>query len=88
MKIKLCSAVVILLIFFLISSYVSAEKITLKVTIEEASVRAEPSLRSVVLAHVAKDTILKSDSKVDEFYSVSLPPDKTEWLSWVISTPA
>ena len=73
---KLCFAVVILFIVFFIPSFISAEKIKLKVTIEKASVRDGPSLRSVVLAYVAKDRILESDNKVEEYYSVSLPPDK------------
>jgi len=78
MNIKKFSKLMIMCLLFSILigySYSSAIKIVVKV--DNAKIRFESSFESSVVATVEKDTILKSDKKEGEWYSVTLEKYKS-----------
>ena len=57
-----------------------AEKLSVKVVVDNASVRLKPDIGSMVIETVAAGTVLESEEQVGEWYLVKLPPDENGYV--------
>ena len=59
-------------------SFLFAETIKLKVTVDTANIRELPSKNSKIIMHVPIDTVLEASDKVDEWYVIAIPGKPAE----------
>lgn len=73
---KFISLIIICILFSI--SFLFAETIKLKVTVDTANIRELPSKNSNIIMHVPINTVLEASDKVDEWYVIAIPGKPAE----------
>jgi hypothetical protein len=68
----------IILLIFPESS--EAEKLKVKVVVDNTSIRLKPDIGSMIIETVSLGAVLESEEQVEEWYKVSLPPDESGYV--------
>lgn len=76
MRKKGCITIVFLSILLLWPGLSIAEKVKVRVILENANIRLKPDISSMIITGVSLGAILESDGQVEEWYKVNLPPDE------------
>ncbi|NIM89958.1 MAG: SH3 domain-containing protein [Candidatus Aminicenantes bacterium] len=69
-----------LIILLLLPEVSQAEKLNVKIVVDNAIVRLKPDMGSMVIGTVPLGTILESEEQVDGWFRVSLPPDEKGYI--------
>ena len=76
MRKKVCMTIVFLSILLLWPGLSTAQKVKVRVILENANIRLKPDISSMIITGVSLGAVFESDGQVEEWYKVNMPPDE------------